>query len=275
MNNVTPIYQAFCYRERLLTARLDPDQVKPNGPAPDDLTTSLPLSVMNTAVGNVLHNNGDWLLPVLLWVNGDDNSLLSALDFRPWQEMAANDDALWATINQHLNNLLGRNHICALVGCKESSQRFSPEVQDQAWQAGRLAAQTGFTVLTGGLSGVMTKAAKGARSVGGTTLGILPGMEKADANKYIKEVLPSGIGIARNYQIALACDVMIALNGGRGTMEEMCFALDFDKPVISWNSWELDGVQQANDEAAIRRFLLKQKEHLVFRLLDELNAESE
>ena len=140
--------------------------------------------------------------------------------------------------------LSGRRIICAITGRKETSPRYTPETASAALAAGKIAASLGLTVLTGGLSGVMERAAEGARRVGGATIGILPGSEHRDANPYLDHVLPSGVGIARNCLMATACDLMVALPGGTGTLEEVCFALDFGRPVLSWGSWEIEGVRK-------------------------------
>lgn len=137
-----------------------------------------------------------------------------------------------------------RRLVIAITGRKESSPRYNAETADAAFAAGRVCAELGLTVLTGGLSGVMEKAAAGAKSAGGLTIGILPGANHDDGNQYLDVVLPSGIGIARNVLLAQGCDFMLALPGGTGTLEELCFALDFGRPVISWGSWEIEGVQK-------------------------------
>lgn len=280
MIQVEPRYQAFCIntnsKDQLLTADLPQEYITSTDHTFARFESALPLKITKTVTCDLYHDGSQWYLPVLLWIEAKSNELFNIVDFKPWREaVSLHEQQLWASVNQRLNRLLGRNNICAIVGCKESSQRFTPEVQEQAYQVGKMAALIGYSVLTGGLSGVMTRAAQGADSVNGVTVGILPGTEKSAANKFIRDVFPSGIGIARNYQIALGCDVMIALNGGRGTMEEMCFALDFDKPVISWNSWELDGVQKADSEQDIFTFLVEQKEKIIFKLFDEINSSSE
>lgn len=164
-----------------------------------------------------------------------------------------------------------RKLVLAITGRKESSPRYTPELAKAALAAGRIAADLGLTVLTGGLSGVMERAAEGAKLAGGETVGILPGGQHEDANAFLDLVLPSGIGIARNALMANACDFMLALPGGTGTLEELCFALDFERPVISWGSWEIDGVHKVAfpDETQLSQELrrvveekLKQKERL-------------
>lgn len=137
-----------------------------------------------------------------------------------------------------------RKLVIAITGRKETSPRYTAELANSALAAGRIAAELGLTVLTGGLSGVMERAAEGAKSAGGETIGILPGGNHEDGNQFLDLVLPSGIGIARNVLMANACDFMLALPGGTGTLEELCFALDFERPVISWGSWEIEGVRK-------------------------------
>ena len=134
-----------------------------------------------------------------------------------------------------------RKLVLAITGRKGTSPRYTTELAEAALHAGKIAAELGLTVLTGGLSGVMERAAEGAKLAGGETVGILPGSDHNDGNLFLDLVLPSGIGIARNVLIATACDFMLALPGGTGTLEELCFALDYERPVISWGSWEIDG----------------------------------
>ena len=50
---------------------------------------------------------------------------------------------------------------------------------------GKLLGDNGFTVVCGGLGGVMEAVSKGVKSMNGMTIGILPGNETSDANKYI------------------------------------------------------------------------------------------
>lgn len=162
-----------------------------------------------------------------------------------------------------VTRLGGRQWICTVVGCKSTSASYTKAVATDAFHAGRIAATLGFVVLTGGLGGVMSAAAEGAASVGGMTLGILPGDRHEDANPHLRIVLPSGIGYARNYLTAVAADVMIALPGGTGTLEEICFAIDFGRPVLSWGSWELPELTRvpAGDVAALHGGLVALMNH--------------
>jgi len=161
-----------------------------------------------------------------------------------------------------------RRLVCSVVGTKETGSKWSPEVQLQAYKVGFTAVAAGFVVMTGGKSGVMEHAARGAQRAGGIAIGILPEGDREFANPYLTLALPSGMGIGRNVLTALFCDVMVALPGGTGTLEEMAFAVDFERPVLSWGSWDcIPGVVQVeniNDvEAWLRgihaEYLNKQK----------------
>jgi uncharacterized protein (TIGR00725 family) len=110
--------------------------------------------------------------------------------------------------------------------------RASPEVYELAREVGRLAAQKGWIVLTGGLMGVMEAACRGAREAGGLSLGILPGGDRDEANPYADLVVVTHIHHARNSVIAHSADALIAVGGEYGTLSEIALGLKLGKPVI-------------------------------------------
>src|SRR6476646_5708283 len=57
------------------------------------------------------------------------------------------------------------------------------EHEDRAEEVGRLLAERGATVVTGGLGEVMAAASRGAKGSGGTTIGILPGETRNGLNE--------------------------------------------------------------------------------------------
>ena len=61
-----------------------------------------------------------------------------------------------------------------------------------AEEVGRLLAERGCTVVTGGLGGVMAAAHRGAKAGGGTTIAILPGERREDANPWADHVVVTG-----------------------------------------------------------------------------------
>ncbi len=121
-----------------------------------------------------------------------------------------------------------------------------------AERLGALAAERGAVVVCGGLGGVMEAACRGAKRQGGTTVGILPGLDRAAANPHVDLALPSGLGEARNALVVRAADVLIAVGGGHGTLSEIALALKAGKRVIGLDTWAVDGVEAADDpEAAV------------------------
>ncbi len=99
----------------------------------------------------------------------------------------------------------------------------------------------------GGMGGVMEAAARGAMENKGITVGILPTAGADSANPYITIPVVTGIGTARNYVIARSVDAAIAINGRYGTLSEIAYSLDFNKPVIGIHTWDIEGVIQAAD----------------------------
>lgn len=131
-----------------------------------------------------------------------------------------------------------RRLICAIVGRRVLDPDRDSATPEFATRAGRCAAQAGFAVLTGGKEGAMWYAAQSAKAAGGRTLAILPNnTHNAAVGDFYDYVLPTPIGIVRNVFTASACDVMIAVPGGSGTLEEILFAQDFGRPVIQFPGW--------------------------------------
>jgi len=106
------------------------------------------------------------------------------------------------------------------------------EHEARAEEVGRLLAERGCTVVCGGRGEVMAAAARGAKSAGGTTIGILPGTSRVDANEWIDHVVVTGLGHARNAVVAASGDAVIAVGGSHGTLTEIGFALVYGRPVV-------------------------------------------
>jgi uncharacterized protein (TIGR00725 family) len=125
------------------------------------------------------------------------------------------------------------------------------EQRESAEDVGRLLGERGAVLVCGGLGGVMEAACRGAKEAGGTTLGILPGLDRAEANPYVDVAVPTGLGEARNALVVRAADALIAVGGGYGTLSEVALALKTGKPVVGLGSFELEGMTQAGspDEA--------------------------
>ena len=120
------------------------------------------------------------------------------------------------------------------------------EHEARAEEVGRLLAERGCAVVCGGRGEVMAAASRGAKSAGGTTIGILPGTSRADANEWIDHVVVTGLGHARNAVVAASGDAVIAVGGSYGTLTEIGFARIFGRPVVILEpGLEVEGVPRA------------------------------
>ena len=100
-----------------------------------------------------------------------------------------------------------------------------------AEDVGREIARRGGIVISGGLSGVMEAVSKGAKEAGGTTVGLLPGFDKDDANDYVDIPIATGMGFMRNTLTVRAADAVIMISGGIGTLNELTVAYE-NKPTV-------------------------------------------
>ena len=131
----------------------------------------------------------------------------------------------------------------SVIGGHEISQ----EVEDLAHEIGCIIAKVGGILVCGGLDGAMRAASKGAKEAGGTTIGILPGISKEDANSYIDIALPSSFGYARNAMVACSADIIVALPGSHGTSSEISYGIVYKRPIIDLGNWNRDGMIKVKD----------------------------
>lgn len=101
-----------------------------------------------------------------------------------------------------------------------------------AKEVGRRVAQAGAVLVSGGTTGVMEAASRGARTEGGLTIGVLPGFERGSANAFIDIALPTGLGTARNLIYTRGCDAVIMIGGGAGTLNELTIAYQAGRTVV-------------------------------------------
>ena len=111
----------------------------------------------------------------------------------------------------------------------------APATLEAARRFGRLAAEAGWVVLTGGRpAGVMEAASEGAKSVPGSlTVGILPTGPEGPVSAAVDLAVFTGIGEARNAINVLSSDVVVACGvEGPGTASEVALALRLARPTI-------------------------------------------
>jgi uncharacterized protein (TIGR00725 family) len=104
----------------------------------------------------------------------------------------------------------------------------------------------------------MEAACRGAKGAGGTTVGILPGTDRGEANEFVDVAIPTGLGEARNALVVRAADALIGVGGGYGTLSEIALALKAGKRVVGLDSWDIEGVERVDTpEAAVEAVLEK------------------
>jgi uncharacterized protein (TIGR00725 family) len=107
-----------------------------------------------------------------------------------------------------------------------------------AYELGKLIAQQGWVLLTGGRNvGVMDAASLGAKAANGLTIGILPDNSNA-ISEAVDIAIITDIGNARNNINVLSSNVVIACGMGAGTASEVALAVKGNKKVILLNDNE-------------------------------------
>jgi uncharacterized protein (TIGR00725 family) len=140
----------------------------------------------------------------------------------------------------------GRPPTIAVIGGYDADAATA----DAAFAVGRLLAQRGAVLVTGGREGVAAAASQGAAEAGGMTVGILPGRDRSEANPWVQIAIPTGLGETRNALVVLGADAVIAFAGRFGTLSEIAHALLAGTRVIGLSSWDIDGVLPADDPDA-------------------------
>ena len=128
------------------------------------------------------------------------------------------------------------NRYIAVVGPSEPED---PGVLDAAHAVGAALARARAVLICGGRGGVMEAACRGAKGAGGTTVGLLPGTDRAAANAHVDIAIPTGLGEARNALVVRAADAIIAVGGGWGTLSEIALAMRTAVPVVALGGWTI------------------------------------
>jgi uncharacterized protein (TIGR00725 family) len=140
----------------------------------------------------------------------------------------------------------------AIIGASEATET---EIAN-AEAVGRLLGSAGAVVVCGGRGGVMAAGCRGVAEAGGTAVGILPGLDRGEANEWVTVAIATGLGELRNGVIVRAADAVIAVGGGYGTLSEVALALQAGVPVLGLETWDIDGVEpMSSPEEAVARAL--------------------
>ncbi len=109
----------------------------------------------------------------------------------------------------------------------------TPKHEKIAYEVGEKIAKSDSVLITGGLGGVMKAASHGAHDANGLTIGIIPQNDATMANQFCDIVIPTGMGLARDFLNALSADGIIIVGGGSGTLSEVCAAYMHKKPMVA------------------------------------------
>jgi len=109
----------------------------------------------------------------------------------------------------------------------------TPEHEKLAYEVGVEIAKSDSVLITGGLGGVMAAASHGAHDANGLTVGIIPQDDARMANEFCDIVIPTGMGLTRDFLNALTADGVIIVGGGSGTLSEVCAAYMYKKPMVA------------------------------------------
>ncbi len=111
-----------------------------------------------------------------------------------------------------------------------SAPRPRTAAYEEAYQVGRLLAEAGYTVATGGYSGTMEAASRGAAEAGGHVIGVTTDAlnqwesQAVQPNPWVKEEIRFPTLRDRLYHLVTFSDGVLALPGGIGTLSEVSLA---------------------------------------------------
>lgn len=115
---------------------------------------------------------------------------------------------------------------------------YTKEFEAAAEQVGELLAKNNAILIFGAekdADSLSTAACRGAKRKGGLTVGITYGKHKDIKQSDADIIIPCGLerGGGREMVLALACDAIIAISGGSGTLNELAVAYQADIPMVA------------------------------------------
>ena len=157
-----------------------------------------------------------------------------------------------------------------IVGVMGGGDVSEPD-RERAFRLGQLIANQEWLLLNGGRNcGIMDASARGAKSAGGLTIGILPDDHPASASEFIDIPILTGMGSARNAINVLSSDIVVACSGGAGTISEIALALKAGKTVVLLN---MDPGSVWDDHRAKGRLIdARDPEHAIELIREQLGV---
>lgn len=114
---------------------------------------------------------------------------------------------------------------------------LAQDVYELAESVGKEIALRGAVLFTGGSTGIMQAAARGAKTAGAITVGIIP-TERKDAyaalGRYTDIFIMTGMGeYGKLAPLIHSVEGVVAVAGGAGTLMEICMAYLQNKPIVA------------------------------------------
>jgi uncharacterized protein (TIGR00725 family) len=121
-----------------------------------------------------------------------------------------------------------------IIGQSERpTEPLSKETTEVAYKMGYIIGKNGWQLISGGRDGVMRESSRGAKDAGGLTIGIMPSMDKNEANDYVDVVITTGLGIGMRSELMIhTVDIVVMIGGKNGTLKELSAAYLNKKPII-------------------------------------------
>ncbi len=154
--------------------------------------------------------------------------------------------------------------------------KYSRQAVQAAEKLGELIAKNNAVLLFGAekdSDSLSTAACRGAKKQGGLTIGVTYGKDKNIWQKdYTDIIIPCGLerGGGRELVLVLACDAIISVGGGSGTLTELAIAYQADIPMISligYGGWSDKLANTYLDERQRRKILTARTPEEVIELL--------
>lgn len=144
----------------------------------------------------------------------------------------------------------------AIIGARDAS----PDGLSFAFEVGKLLAEKGVIVYSGGGAGIMKSTCEGVHSGGGISVGILKGNDLAEANDFVSIPIMTGMGDLRNGILVRSVQGAIAVEGAYGTLSEIAYTLGYEKPLVGFQTWDIPGlIPVETPEDAVETLLQKIK----------------
>ena len=146
---------------------------------------------------------------------------------------------------------------------------------------GKLLAENGCAVCSGGHAGIMEAVSKGVKSAGGKTIGITVDTWTKNCNAYIDEEIRMPDLMQRIMKLIELADAYIVFNGGTGTLLELSAVLEFmnknmmkEKPVILYGEFWKNVIEILKPDSKNLAELIERNVKIVtepMRIMDSLH----